>query len=233
MSISTKLLATTAAILLAAVAVCGCDQMDPYIEDTGSLKNDTTDAITEEFTSVQETETTLEEGTDPFTNIPYPTPSDFTVRSAHFTLDTIQLNVYRNMVVEDNLRYYYRYLLYGLKPDSDGILNTYSTEDEYVNATLPYKLNDPELDEDVSAQAQKVLDSCEAALADGTYDTLKGEVAPKISDHMANLRATAQKLNMSYDVYLAAYFNKNTSENDIITALEYYYVHLAKNPQNE
>jgi hypothetical protein len=126
----------TAAILLAAVAVCGCEF---------NLTN-------EESSAQEETHEIFETNTSP-------EQTKLTASSTHFSLSSQQLNVYRHIQATAFLQNQYFYLQLGLLADDKGTLTQYTTAGEYVQAALPSTLNLTELDESVCRCVKEILAS--------------------------------------------------------------------------
>ena len=201
MKLSTRILALTAAIFMVAVVASGCDFHDSPAETTATAED-------ESF----------------FGEVRYPEPSPLTASSAHFSLNTQQLNAYRHLIASNALHTQYLYLQYGLLSDENGILSAYATANAYATAALPYVLNDPALDASVRNSAKEILALCELAHSAGAYDTLKVQAAQKAADYLSKHKATAESLRYDYSVYLANSFNASTTEADITLAMEQYYV---------
>ena len=206
MKYSIRILALTAAILLAAVAVCGCDSNN-RVTDT---EKETEAGINSEQSQDQ----------------PILGDTQTAATSNSIKLSETELDVYRFHVVQNQLYYQYMYIIYGLIEDPTGGSVKDGTMDvaAFINHMLPTYVGTDSFDSTAYDYAEHYLTYCEGAKAEGMYDKLKEESATEIEAYLTMLKESAEANDISLRKYLSTYIGKGVSESDIETAMEYYYV---------
>lgn len=145
-------------------------------------------------------------------------------KSKTFKINENHLDVYRYHVAQSQLMTQFMYYQYGLMQDTYGIVETYGSAANYANAMIPSSVGTGSYDENAYNYAKQYLTYCEGATEAGMYDQLKKDTAKDIDDYIDGLKETAKINGVSFSNFLKKWIGNGVSENDVRTAMEYYYI---------
>ena len=146
--------------------------------------------------------------------------------SDSFKLTENHVDVYRYHAAQNQLYYQYMYIRFGIMNDPTGgaIKSGKMDASTYINEMLPDLRGSSDFDATAYEYAKQYLAYCEGAKEAGLYDELKEKTAADVDEYMEGLEELAEANQVSLAKYITGWMGKALNEEDVRTAMEYYYI---------